>query len=263
MRIKTVVCTSVGMKRKSNQDNFWVNGVSNKKNLNFLFKSFIASKKEQILCICDGMGGEKNGDVASFIAVESLSKYKKRYSHLFSRFDEHMHSYMQNANNNICAYIKNNDGERMGSTVVVMCISPKDKEAVAANVGDSKAYFFRNGSLKKISEDHNQAQSMVSIGVISEEEARTHKDKSKLTQYLGIFREKMIIEPFLSDNIMIQPKDIFLLCSDGLTDMLDNNEIENILNQKGSVTRKTKLLVEAANGKGGKDNITVILAQAL
>lgn len=263
MRIKTAVCTSVGMKRKSNQDNFYVNGFVNKSNKQFLLKKFLSSKKEQILCICDGMGGEKNGDVASFIAVESLDKYRKKYSNLFSRFDEHMNAYVQSANKNICIYIKNNDGERMGTTMVTICISPENDEAVVANVGDSKAYLYRNEVMKKISEDHNQAQSMVNIGIISEEEARTHKDKSKLTQYLGIFQNEMLIEPFLSDNIIMRKNDIFLLCSDGLTDMLENREIENVLKQKNGIKYKAKKLVDIANRKGGKDNITIILAQAI
>lgn len=263
MRIKTAVCTSVGMKRKSNQDNFYVNGFVNKSNKQFLLKKFLSSKKEQILCICDGMGGEKNGDVASFIAVESLDKYRKKYSNLFSRFDEHMNAYVQSANKNICTYIKNNDGERMGTTMVTICISPENDEAVVANVGDSKAYLYRNEVMKKISEDHNQAQSMVNIGIISEEEARTHKDKSKLTQYLGIFQNEMLIEPFLSDNIIMRKNDIFLLCSDGLTDMLENREIENVLKQKNGIKYKAKKLVDIANRKGGKDNITIILAQAI
>lgn len=263
MRIKTAVCTSVGMKRKSNQDNFYVNGFVNKSNKQFLLKKFLSSKKEQILCICDGMGGEKNGDVASFIAVESLDKYRKKYSNLFSRFDEHMNAYVQSANKNICTYIKNNDGERMGTTMVTICISPENDEAVVANVGDSKAYLYRNEVMKKISEDHNQAQSMVNIGIISEEEARTHKDKSKLTQYLGIFQNEMLIEPFLSDNIIMRKNDIFLLCSDGLTDMLENREIENVLKQKNGIKYKAKKLIDIANQKGGKDNITIILAQAI
>lgn len=263
MRIKVVVCTSAGMKRKNNQDNFFVNGFVNKRRANSLFKSFLSSAGEQVLCICDGMGGEKNGDVASFIAVESLKRYSKRYSHLFSRFDEHMQAYVQSANKNICTYIKNNNGERMGSTMAALCISPKEREAVAANVGDSKVYLFRDGRLKKLSEDHNQAQSMVNIGIITEEEARTHKDKSKLTQFLGIFQNEMIIEPFLSDNIMIRKNDIFLLCSDGLTDMLTHKEIEEILSGKNGAGSKVRSLVECANQKGGNDNITVILAQVV
>lgn len=263
MKIKSAVCTSVGMKRKNNQDNFYINGFTNKKRTHFLLKSFIASKKERIFSVFDGMGGEKNGDVAAFIAAESLAKYRKRYSNLFARFDEHMNAYVQSANKNICEYIRDNNGVRMGSTMVTICVSPKQTEAVAANVGDSKAYLYRNGEMKKLSEDHNQAQSMVNMGIITAEEARTHKDKSKLTQYLGIFQSEMIIEPFLSDNVIIKKNDIFLLCSDGLTDMLDNGEIMEILNQKKSLKSRAKGLVELANQKGGKDNVTVVLAQAV
>lgn len=177
--------------------------------------------------------------------------------------DSSVEEYVQSANKNICTYIKNNNGERMGSTMAALCISPKEREAVAANVGDGKVYLFRDGRLKKLSEDHNQAQSMVNIGIITEEEARTHKDKSKLTQFLGIFQNEMIIEPFLSDNIMIRKNDIFLLCSDGLTDMLTHKEIEEILSGKNGAGSKVRSLVECANQKGGNDNITVILAQVV
>ena len=260
MKCKTVVCSSVGMKRKVNQDNFYVNGFINEEQKQYILKSYFSSKSEQVLCICDGMGGEKYGEVASYISVKKLISYKERYSNLINRFDEYMNAYVQSANNAICTFIRENNGERSGSTMALLCISPEKKEAVASNVGDSKVFLYRKSELKKISEDHNQAQTLVNLGMITEDEARTHKDKSKLTQHLGIFQDEMVLEPYITDNIIIEKDDLFMICSDGLTDMLSYDEIGNILNDNISLKDKCKKLVEKANEKGGEDNITVVLA---
>ena len=261
MKCKTVVCSSVGKKRKVNQDNFYINGFINEEQKHYILKSYFSSKSEQILCICDGMGGEKYGEVASYIAVKKLISYKDRYSNLINRFDEHMNAYVQSANSAICTFIQENNGDRSGSTMALLCISPEKKEAVASNIGDSKVFLFRNNELKKISEDHNQAQSLVNIGLITEDEARTHKDKSKLTQHLGIFQDELVLEPYISDNIILEENDLFLICSDGLTDMLGYDAIEKILKDNLSLKDKCKKLVEKANENGGVDNTTVILAQ--
>lgn len=263
MKCKTVVCSSVGMKRKVNQDNFYVNGFINEEQKHYTLKSYFSSKAEQILCICDGMGGEKYGEVASYIAVNKLISYKQRYSNLVTRFDEHMEAYVQSANNAICSFIRENNGERSGSTMALLCVGPEAKEAVASNVGDSKVFLFRKNELKKISEDHNQAQTFVNLGMITEEEARTHKDKSKLTQHLGIFQEEMVLEPYVSDHIILEKNDLFLLCSDGLTDMLSYEDIAEILTSNISLKEKCKKLVDVANKNGGEDNTTVILAEIL
>lgn len=263
MKCKTVVCSSVGMKRKINQDNFYVNGHINENQNDYILKSFFSSKSEQVLCVCDGMGGEKNGEIASYIAVKKLLKYKERYSNLMNGFDEHINSFIQSANNALCAYIIENDGELSGTTIALLCVSPEKEEAKASNVGDTKIFLHRSNELKKITVDHNQTQNLVNLNLISEEEARTHKDKSKLTQHLGIFQEEMLIEPYISDTIQIRKNDIFLICSDGLTDMLNYTEISEILNSKASLKKKCIQLIKIANERGGNDNITVILSRIL
>lgn len=261
MKCKTVVCTSVGKKRKINQDNFYVNGFINNKQKEYILKSFFSSKSEQVLCICDGMGGEKYGEIASYIAVKKLISYKERYSNLITRFEEHMNSYTQSANNAVCAFMVENNGERSGSTMALLCVSPQKNEAVASNLGDTKIFRFKDSKLQKLSRDHNQAQNLVDLKMITEDEARTHKEKSSLTQHLGVFQEEMILEPYVSDNVVLSDNDIFLICSDGLTDMLTYKEIETILSEKKSLKKKAKKLVDKANDNGGDDNITVILTE--
>lgn len=263
MKIKTAVCSSAGVKRRINQDNFCINGFINKKSKPFMIKSFFSSSSEQMLCICDGMGGEECGEIASLLAVQKLSSYLKKYDSFVEKFDRHSQAFALSANKTICEYMSNNSIESMGSTFALLCISPKTREAVAANVGDSKVYLYRNNLLTKLSVDHNAAQRLVDLGMISEEEALTHKEKSKLTQHLGIPSEEMIIEPAISDSILLHKGDMFLICSDGLTDMLTYTDIINIFSRKLSVKAQCKALVDKANANGGVDNITVITCKVV
>ena len=251
------------MKRKINQDNYFFKGHINENHKNHVFMLDSSSKNDMLLGIFDGMGGEKNGEIASFITAKALEKYAENHKDLIESFDEHISSFVQIANTALCAFIKENNGERSGSTMALLCISLKKGEAVASNIGDTKAFLLRNNELIRLSIDHNRAQTLVDMGIITEDEARTHKDKSKLTQHIGIFPDEMIIEPFITDNIIIKEKDLFMLCSDGLTDMLDYNEIKEILTEKAQLKDKCKKLVERANAGGGEDNVTVILAEII
>lgn len=99
--------------------------------------------------------------------------------------------------------------------------------------------------------------------MITEEEARTHKGKSKLTQHLGIHPEEMVIEPEISEEIPIQKGDVFLVCSDGLTDVMNYNEIIQVLSLKLSTKRKCKRIIQTSNDNGGVDNITAIICEII
>lgn len=96
---------------------------------------------------------------------------------------------------------------------------------MTCNVGDSRVYFFRSGVLHQITRDHSKSQRLVSMGILTEEEARNHPSKHELTQHLGIFPEEMLIDPEFSDPLDVHPGDLFLLCSDGLTDMVDDGKL--------------------------------------
>ena len=263
MKVKVVVCSSVGKKRKINQDNFFAHGHMNLKFKPYVYHSLMKIRKERTYAICDGMGGEKNGEVASLVVVRLLNKYLKKYSNLFEKFDKHVNCFIDNANKAICKLIRDNDNERMGSTIAMLCVAPERESAIIANVGDTKVLLYRDNKIERISEDHNQAQSLVSMGLISEEEARVHKDKSKLTQHLGIFAEELVLEPFISDYIPIKSGDYFIICSDGLTDMLSYDEISSVVCEKLCTQKKVKKLISQANEKGGNDNITVIMLEVI
>lgn len=263
MRIKTAVCSSVGVKRRINQDNFYVNGFTNANSKAYIMKTFWASSSEKTLCICDGMGGEECGEIASLLAVETLSTYIKKHGSLTDKFDRYIQAFTLSANRVLCDYMKSNGIDAMGSTYALMCVSPESGTAMAANVGDSKVYMYRDGFLSKLSVDHNEAQRLVELEMLSDEKALTHEKKSKLTQHLGIPPEEMLIEPTISECVSLHKGDIFLLCSDGLTDMLNFAEIVEILSRKNSVKAQCKALVDTANAHGGTDNTTVILCKVI
>ncbi len=131
------------------------------------------------------------------------------------------------------------------------------------NIGDSRAYLFRSGRLTQLSQDHTPVRQMVDLGVIKAEEARTHPDRHKLSQHLGIFPSEMVIEPYVAEPVAILSGDIFLLCSDGLTEMLPDEAIRERLLGGKTPEEKGKTLTEQAMKKGGGDNITVVLVQVL
>lgn len=119
----------------------------------------------------------------------------------------------------------------------------------------------RNGCLKQLSRDHTQAQSMVDMGLLKPEDMNSHKGKHKLTQHFGIFPDEIIIQPFESEVVSVIENDIFILCSDGLTDMLDDSEIASIVSENLSPKDMANKLVDTAVEKGGKDNTTVVAAR--
>ena len=147
----------------------------------------------------------------------------------------------------------------MGTTFVGMNIS--GQKMIFANIGDSRIYRLRKGKLKQLSQDHSVVQRMVRIGMLTEAEARKHPQRHQITQYLGIRQEEMMIEPQIEENVRIENGDRYLLCSDGLTDMLSDEEIEKTMNACRIVKDTVEKLWNAAIKNGGADNITVILLE--
>ena len=131
----------------------------------------------------------------------------------------------------------------MGSTVAALYIDKNT--AVCCNLGDSRVYLLREGHLRQM----------------STETARKGSIKHRLTQHLGIFSDEFVIEPFISENIELQDNDLFLLCSDGLTDMLGDKEIKEILEQELDPKSTSETLVNAALNNGGIDNVTALVIQ--
>lgn len=258
MRYDIYTETNIGKIRSVNEDNFCCNGIINE-NLYESF-SFQTSTEEQVssFAVFDGMGGMECGEKAAYIAAKLMKEYISISKVAGISFPA-IH-YLDEANEKICQWMKSHNASS-GSTAVIVSIF--DKEAKITNLGDSRAYLLRDSKLYQLSEDHTQSALFRKIqkeaGAISIMEPEDLKNI--LTQYLGVFADEFKLEP--SRKILkIKNRDIILLCSDGLTGMLSDERICNILGEDAELGQKGKKLVTEALKSGGEDNITVILIEA-
>ena len=235
--MKAFSITDIGKKRQLNQDHIYssLEPVGNLPN---------------IFLVADGMGGHKAGGYASSCAVETILEGVRESEGV--RPEEILTEAIQRANE----VIEKRAGEDerfsgMGTTVVAACWD--GKELIAANVGDSRLYVVGD-RIRQITQDHSLVQEMVRLGEMDQESARTHPDRNIITRAIGADR-KVQADVF---ETVLEPGDRILLCSDGLTNMVEDDEILRILNGSGDLVSKTEYLVELANRNGGKDNITVI-----
>jgi len=257
--IESTAITHVGLVRTNNEDNYYVNGKFKRDN-NVATEGYTDKtvRNSYLYAVCDGMGGEDFGELASMIAVAVLTEYQD------DDMQEMIMDYIERTNSIICGEIRKNNGVRIGSTLALLYIS--GSKAISYNIGDSRIYLLRkNGKMSELyllSEDHTEAQGMVDMGLISDEEAKYHKSRHKLTQHLGIFPEEQYIAPYVSQEVKLRRDDIFLVCSDGLTDMVSDDEIRVILSADNADSAVlAKRLSAAAQSYGGKDNATVIVVK--
>jgi serine/threonine protein phosphatase PrpC len=236
--MKSYSATDVGRKRKINQDSIFASDqpVGNLPNL---------------YIVADGMGGHNAGDFASRFAVNTVRE-------AIAASDEVnpvklISEAIRLANKGIIEEAKEHEEMYgMGTTIVVATVI--GQYLYTANVGDSRLYLF-DGELKQITKDHSLVEEMVRLGEISEADARMHPDKNIITRALGAAPEVDV--DFFDDQIA--PDSTILMCSDGLSNMVDDQEIRLIISRQASVEEKTETLIETANENGGKDNIAVII----
>ena len=230
--------TDVGQKRKMNQDYVFVseNPVGNLPNL---------------FVVADGMGGHNAGDYASSHAVQTLVDEIRRDAD-FNPIKVIRHA-IETANTEILEQAQRNEALRgMGTTMVVATIV--GHYAYVANVGDIRLYVIQ-GQIHQITKDHSLVEEMVRIGEIKPEEARNHPDKNIITRAIGA-EETVTVDCFEEKTGI---RDVILLCSDGLTNMVSNEQIQQIIKTEKSLQKTAESLVDTANRNGGRDNITVLL----
>ena len=210
----------------------------------------------RLYILADGMGGYKGGEIASKLATDSVKSY------INSNFDENLvekdeilkliESAVEYAN--MVVYEKSKEVpelEGMGTTLEVCLIY--NNKAYIGHVGDSRIYRIRKGVIRKLTKDHSYVQQLVEDKKITREEAKTHPKKNMLTKALGC-------TPYVEPDIRarnFERDDIFIMCSDGLTNMVDDNNICELIMQ--DITTAADKLIENANASGGYDNITVII----
>ena len=209
------------------------------------------------LCIlADGMGGYKGGEIASKLAVESAKKYiENNFSNNFSDKEEIL-KLIGNAVEyaNMVVYEKSKEVkelEGMGTTLEVCLIY--NNKAYIGHVGDSRIYRIRKDVIRKLTKDHSYVQQLVEDKKITREEAKVHPKKNMLTRALGC---TPYVEPDLRAR-NFEKGDIFIMCSDGLTNMVEEKRIYELIKQ--DISKATNNLINEANSAGGYDNITVII----
>ncbi|EUJ49318.1 Stp1/IreP family PP2C-type Ser/Thr phosphatase [Paenilisteria rocourtiae] len=211
-----------------------------------------------LVIVADGMGGHQAGDVASEMAVRLLSDSWKNVTDLKSatEIDSWFREAIQAVNEQILAHAKQDSTLKgMGTTLVAAIFS--NSQIIVANVGDSRGYLLKNGVLEQLTEDHSLVNELLRKGEITKEDAENHPRKNILLRALGIegnVETDVFILPF-------QPKDQLLLCSDGLSNMLTEQEIEAVLTSKRTLAEKADIFITKANANGGEDNITVLLLE--
>ena len=192
---------------------------------------------------------------------EDLSRFEEAFAAYGRIFDENC-TYRVKPYPGIVRMLeemKRRGNRRMGSTLTALYID--DGKAVCCNVGDSRGYLLRGGKLSQLSVDHNKAGRMVELGVLTPKQAARHPSRHELTQHLGIFADEMVIEPAMSQPVKLEDGDLFLLCSDGLTDMVSPEDIKKILSGKALPQEMVKELIQLALAGGGRDNVTAIVLQ--
>lgn len=256
-RIQSAVVNNKGRVRKNNEDNFYLNGtiMPRERMDEGACISAACSENVQLYAVCDGMGGTDNGEDASYGAVRALAARKQEYGKLNDTraFTGALRSISDEIFQNATR-----KGRKSGTTIVAMLI--KDGTLTLTNVGDSRIYRMRNQSLKQMSLDHSKVQRMISMGLLTPEQARKDPGRHVITQYLGMPPE-IRVSPYYAPDAQLMENDVYLLCSDGLSDMVEDAQIEAILRQKTDPQEAASELVKAALDNGGRDNVTVMIVK--
>lgn len=220
--------------------------------------SFIVLEEEGYFAIADGAGGHKNGARASMLTVTGIEKYLKKSTDSVDetlplnnqedfRFGDTAISYVNNI------IFQENNGGHMASTIVG-CQLFREKLLIE-HVGDSRCYLFRNKKLSLLTEDHSVVNELYRNGKIRKEELKSHKFRNVITRAIGV-TEKVEVDSRWENYHL---GDVFMLCSDGLSNFVDEKEMIRALDEGKSVDSITEKLVSHANQSGGRDNITVMI----
>ena len=236
--MKTFYLTDSGKVRNHNEDSVTI--VRNASN-------------EYLLAVADGMGGHRSGEVASSIAISHLGQRFAKMNKVGSKQDaaNWLKDNINEINSQIFKYVKSHEkSEGMGTTLVVCILT--DEFLIFGNIGDSSGFVLKDKVLHKVTHDHTLVSLLVSTGELTEEEAERHPRKNVLMRALGANNPAEV--DIFDVDIDI---DAILLCSDGLTTMLTNDQIQKVINSNLTVEEKIAKLVRKSNNRGGTDNISI------
>lgn len=213
--------------------------------------------KENVYIIADGVGGNKAGEIASNKAVKEVAQYIKENLISQIEFPEDLGNYFNDCidkvNESILNFAKEMPENSGMATTLLICYIWQ-KKVFLANVGDSRAYLFRDDELFQITEDHTYVNSLVKLGVISPNEAKSHQRSHVITRAMGADK-KIEADFYLTDA---EEGDVVILCTDGLYGEVDEKEIAAMIKNEQDMSKLAKSFVAKANKAGGRDNITVV-----
>lgn len=250
MKLESYGITDVGLKRSHNED------------------SFLRSDELRLYLVADGMGGHAAGEVASGSAVESIREFVTRYAedssvtwpfgydNRYSGAVNAMLSGLRLANQHLCTLQQEHpDLNGMGTTIAALVLDGDD--ATLAHAGDSRIYRVRANKLEQLTSDHSWVNEQLQKHIITAEEARNHRYKNVITRALG---NRLDLEIDVRQE-KAETGDVFLLCSDGLSGMVDDPVIEETVNSISDLRECANKLIALANEAGGNDNVTCVLVR--
>lgn len=245
MVIKVCGASDIGKRRELNEDNFGIFGFEN-------------GASKGVCVLADGMGGHNAGEVASSIAVESvIGELSESFENTSEEnINSDIASAIDYANSSVYEMsLKNYEQAGMGTTLVVAYVN--ESHVRVANIGDSRAYLVNKDEICRITVDHSVVEELVQRGTISREEAKNHPDKNIITRALGT--DSFVMADYY--EYTASPEETIILCSDGLTEMVEEKTIKDIVLASENIDETVKSLIDEANKNGGVDNITVVAIQ--
>lgn len=252
MEVKAFGLTHVGRQRQHNED------------------AFLVEDDAKLFLVADGMGGHAAGEIASRIAVESINEFivhtkeedgtwPHAYDENYKRATNRLVAAVRLANTRVLEAMRKDARLRGMGTTVVACLADGSTMSVA-HVGDSRAYLVRDGNLSRITNDHSWVFEQVQAGMLTESEAEKHPLRNVITRALG---GALQVTPDASE-IEARAGDVFLLCSDGLTGMVPESDILRVVaSRQQDLEQACRDLIDAANERGGLDNVTAVLVRTL
>lgn len=251
MRAVGAGLTDVGLQREHNED------------------SFAVVPSHDLFVVADGMGGHQAGDVASKMATQAISEFFESAAleevtwpfaldPSLSEEENRLVTGIRLANRSICEMgNSSSDHQGMGTTVVASLFSPRRGRIYIAHVGDSRAYRIRNGQIEQVTRDHSLVNDYLAAMPDMSEEQRSELPKNVITRALGM-QDQVAIDVGSFDAMT---GDVYLLCSDGLSGMVDDDELCRIVTSSSDLMKTCQELVKTANENGGEDNVTAVLVR--
>jgi protein phosphatase len=269
LRLTTAGMTDVGHVREHNEDQFLIAELT--KALRVLQTSLpqppvhFSQEHGYLFLVADGMGGHAGGEHASALAVNTIEDFMlntlKWFFHLKGReSDEALREFqdaLARADDRVFQEASRNAALQGMGTTLTMAYSV-DSDLFVVHVGDSRCYLFRDRTLYKITRDHTVVDEMLRMGYINEKQAAHHQLRHVITNVIGGARPGVEVEVH---KVKLQAGDALLLCSDGLTEMVKDQQIADLLHTEPDPRHVCAQLIDAANGAGGRDNITVVVGR--